>query len=484
LARIAFVQNLAFEYLGVMYLSAALKQAGHQVEVFLLKRSESDLAKQVLSFRPTLVAFSVTTGMHHWALNFASRIRGFSNVPTIFGGPHATYFPELIENPSVDMICRGEGEQAIVELADKMETGESVHDIPNLWVKIDGEIVRNNLRPLVDDLDLLQNPDRLIYRSKYSFLNKSSAAFMAGRGCPFKCSFCFNEAARQMYKGLGRYVRLRKPENVIQEIIDARQHFKLRIVYMQDDTLLSNKAWVKEFSQLYHDQIGLPLICLLRADQVDEDSIVALKRAGLKNAFFGIESGDERIRNDVLKKGIKDEHIYAAAALLRKHSIGFRTYNMVGLPGETLDEALETMRMNASIRTDYPWCSLFYPFPGTELGRLACERGLLTEQSNDFESASFFRESMIQSPHARQMANLQKLFWYGVKFPVLTPLLERLIELPPNPLFDLLFLASYGISLYGSENMTLREVVSLGLKNVGRFFYGRPGKSDSQQGSK
>ncbi len=131
MSRIAFVQNLAFEYLGVMYLSASLKQAGHLSEAFILERGEDELAKQVLDFQPDVVAFSCTTGVHRWAADFAEKIKRRRDTLTVVGGPHPTFFPKFIEHPAIDVICRGEGEQAIVEMANKISAGEPVHDTLN-----------------------------------------------------------------------------------------------------------------------------------------------------------------------------------------------------------------------------------------------------------------------------------------------------------------------------------------------------------------
>jgi anaerobic magnesium-protoporphyrin IX monomethyl ester cyclase len=470
MARIAFVQNLAYEYLGVMYLSASLKEAGHSSEAFILERSEDDLARQVLDFHPDLVAFSCTTGVHHWAEDFAEKIKRRRRVLTVFGGPHPTFFPNMIEHPPVDVVCRGEGEQAIVEMANRVDAGEPVHDILNCSFKLNGKFISNELRPLIADLDSIPNPDRMIYRSKYSYLRKTQAAFMAGRGCPHRCTFCFNHSLQHMYRGLGSFVRFRNPEKVVDEIVRVAGQSNVKTVYLQDDTLFLNKRWLAQFAGLYGKRVRLPMLCLVRADQVSEESIAALRRAGLKNVFFGIECGDEAIRNGLLKKGITDEDVYRTARLLRKYSIRFRTYNMVGLPNETMEQALRTVRLNAEIRTDFPWCSIFRPFPGTELGRFVEQQGLLTRPPEEAQQPSFFKDSMVRSDNSEKLANLQKLFYYGVKFPWLIPLIKRLVRLPSNRLFDLLFLVAYAISLYGSENLTIREVVSIGLRNVRNFF--------------
>jgi anaerobic magnesium-protoporphyrin IX monomethyl ester cyclase len=241
MARIAFVQNLAYEYLGTTLLATLLRQAGHLAEVFILERTEDDLLRQIMSFKPDMAAFSVTTGIHEWALGFATRLKAAHKVRCVFGGPHPTFFPEVILHESVDIICRGEGEHAVVELAEKFDAKKPLHDIASLWVKVGGQVVRNPLRHLIHDLDSLPNPDRSVYRSKYPYLAKSTGTFMAGRGCPYRCSFCFNHAAQRMYKGLGSWVRFRSTQRVVEEIVDSCRKHSLRTVYMQDDTLLLSK---------------------------------------------------------------------------------------------------------------------------------------------------------------------------------------------------------------------------------------------------
>ena len=113
------------------------------------------------------------------------------------------------------------------------------------------------------------------------------------------------------------------------------------------------------------------------------------------------------------------------------------------------------------------------PFPGTELGRFVEEQGLLTGPLEEAQHPSFFKDSMLRLDNSESLANLQKLFYYGVRFPRLIPLIKRLVTLPSNRFFDFLFLVAYAISLYGSENLTIREVVSIGFRNVRSFFKGK-----------
>lgn len=470
MARIAFVQNITFEYLGLMHIAAVLKKFGHTVEAFIVEENEEKFVQEIISFKPDLIGFPVTTGVHRWALRFAHKIKKKCMAKIIFGGPHATYFPEIIHEPPVDIVCRGEGEDAVLEISDRIDKNEDITHTRSCWFKKDGTVIRNEQWPLVDELDKLPFPDRDLYIQKYPNLKRSQKAFMGGRGCPFTCTFCFNHAFVKLYKGRGKIVRHRSVDNLIAEIAEVKARYGVKTVYMQDDTLILNKKWIAEFAEKYSKKIRLPFVCLLRADMVDEETIRKLKTAGCKNAFFGVESGSEELRNALLKKKVTNQQIRFAAALLKKHGIRFRTYNMLGLPGESLNDAFKTVRLNAEIKTDYPWCSIFQPFPGTKIAEYAEAKELL-ETPIDAVAPSFFNDSVVKSDYKHQLANLQKLFYYGVKFPMIMPLIKKLIRIRPNIFFDVAFLASYGWCFLRSENLTIGEMASVGIRNVKGFFF-------------
>ncbi|MFH1862345.1 MAG: radical SAM protein, partial [bacterium] len=193
-------------------------------------------------------------------------------------------------------------------------------------------------------------------------------------------------------------------------------------------------------------EIGLPFLSTVRANLVDEELVKALKEAGCVSCVFGVESGVERIRNEVLAKGVKDEHIYETARLFKKYKIRFGTYNMVGLPGETVEDAFQTVKINAKIKADFPWCSVLQPYPGTQI-RKRVEEELGYELPVDDIGGSYFTDSIIKNQRMRELENLQKLFHVAVKFPILQPLIRRLIKLPPNRFFQFVFQSCYAWQL-------------------------------------
>ena len=150
------------EPLGIMYLSSVLKEAGHQVDIAIAK----DVFTEMERFKPHIVGFSVMTGSQDIFIKLSREIKKKFNTLTLMGGPHPTFFPEVIEEPGLDMICIGEGEGAMVDLANRMERGEPVTDIENLWIKKDGNIYKNGIRPFISDLGTIPFPDRK-FTSKY-----------------------------------------------------------------------------------------------------------------------------------------------------------------------------------------------------------------------------------------------------------------------------------------------------------------------------
>lgn len=477
MTKILFLQNIAYEYFGVMWLSTALKRAGHDCSI-LMEGYDKDVVKSAIKSDADIIAFSCTTGLHKWAFKISKELKEKTDKLILFGGPHPTYFPEMVDNPDIDIICLGEGEGAIVELADKLEKKQDITKISNLWVKKDGKLYKNEIRNLTENLDDLGKPDREIYYEKYDYLrNNPRKPFFASKGCPFNCTFCFNHAFMKLYKGKGKVVRRRTVKSVIDEIKEVKSKYPLGTVYFQDDTFILNPKWVKEFVKIYKKEIGLPFVCLIRADLANEEIIKDLKYGGCDQVFFGVESGNEFIRNKILKKGVTNKQIIYTAKLLRKYKIKLKTYNMLGLPGETLENAFETVHLNSKIKANYVWCSLLQPYPKTEIYDRLKKAGEIKFSPDDVTHSLFYSLfSDTKVTHKKEIINLQRLFFYAVKFPRLEPVIRRLIKFKPNKLFDALFWLGHAYVWTQSENLKFFESVRFGLKNVGIFSYSKKKK--------
>jgi len=228
-----------------------------------------------------------------------------------------------------------------------------------------------------------------------------------------------------------------------------------------------NKAWTKDFLNHYKREVRKPFIFLTVANLVDEEIVKRLKEANCYGVFFGIESGNERVRKNILKRDMTNKQILRAAKLFRKEGILWRPYNMLGIPGETLKEAWETVDLNIAAKPDVTYCSLFMPYPGTELKELALREGLIDGREN--EEVSYFLETPLRQKEIKKVSNLQKLFFFTVKFPFLKPIVKRIISFPPNFLFNLLFLFSFAYVFAKSHNMNPLEAAYWHARNIKNY---------------
>lgn len=469
MAKVVFFQNQWTEYLGVMYISAMLKRHGHQCDVFIDPKPDK-LNEILKETQPDICAFPTITGLHLWALDIAAHIKeksGDSKPLTILGGPHPTHFPDVISKDAIDIICRGEGEYPMLDLANALDNKNDITNIPNLWVNQNGTVYKNDLRPLIENLDELPFPDRDLYSHYSIFRSETTKMFLTTRGCPFSCAYCYNRKLKEIYMGKGKYLRRRSIANVIEEIKQVRSTHRLKNVYFIDDTFAFDKEWCKDFLKVYRNEIDLSFFCLGTADGLNDESLVReFKESKCFGVYFGIESGNEELRTRLLNKKITNEQIIRAAQLLKKYGLKFRTYNMVGLPGETLENVYETIELNIKIKTNFPFCSIFMPYWGTELFDYAIEKGLLSKDSSpdDFYT-SYYGYSMLKQKDIDEMVNLQKFFQTAVLFPGLFPLIKRLAKLPTNIFFNLWFgLIFYWIFLTG-ERRPFFWTIWFGLRN-------------------
>ena len=212
--KVLFVNEyLPQEMLGLMWLSRAIKDAGHQTKALFIPDKQW-LAK-IKEYDPDVLCYSVTTGIHTYMLEINRKVKEVApRALSIFGGPHPTFSPEMVEEDGVDAVCRGEGEFAMVELLNKLAAGEDYYDTDNFFFKHKrtGEIIKNGQRPLIQDIDELGYPDRdLVYDAGEIYRNSDRKVFVSQRGCPMPCSFCCHHAMKKkIYNARnGEYVRKR-----------------------------------------------------------------------------------------------------------------------------------------------------------------------------------------------------------------------------------------------------------------------------------
>ncbi|MFO0616813.1 MAG: radical SAM protein [Polyangiaceae bacterium] len=445
--RVLFIQKEleGAEPIGALYVAGCLMQAGHTCR-FVGTRG-NDVLAEVDRFDPGVVAFGPTTGLHHYYLGLNAAIKARRpGIVTLMGGPHATYFPEVIATPGIDVVCIGEGEDAAVELCDALDRGEDHRFIPDLWVKQGGVVTKNGARPLRRDLDAIPFPPReLLYEYDDSLRRRPLKSFTTNRGCPFPCSYCFNPSLVDHYGSSWKKVRIRSPENVVAEILEVRRKGPLQVIGFRESIFVYNAAWLRAFGELYRREVGLPYYCHLRADILDQEMVDLLAWSGCHTVNVGIETASERVANEVLKRHVKMDRLTRGIRMLKRAGIVVFADNILGIPGGTLEDDLATLRLNIDLDVDYAAATLCTPYPGTGIATYAIDNGYF---DGDFDriDQSYYTESILSFSSAREkrrIENLHKLFAVTAAIPQLLPIVKRLLDLPPNDFFYSMFRAWY-----------------------------------------
>jgi len=247
----------------------------------------------------------------------------------------------------------------------------------------------------------------------------------------FACPYCYNSSYRELYVGYKQ--QLRFPSSIHKEL-DTLQQYPLELVYFQDDLFpVFSTPWLYDFCQMY-SSIRVPFHVQLRAEFVTDKVIEPLVEVGLHGVTFAVEAGDSEFRQSVLNRHQSNETITNAAKVLRKHKLRFRIENMLGAPGESLSQVMETVRLNTECKPTFGWASLFQPYPRTQLGDKAIEAGLF-DGDVDKIGVTFSDEYILDVEHRDRFVRLQRLFGLAVRFWSVRMLLPLLVRLPLGSLY-------------------------------------------------
>jgi len=371
-------------YQGVGYISAVLKKGGHRTALLEPDRfEESVIDKGIADFSPDLIAMSITSNQKSLSERITNFVSRKYRKPVVLGGVHPTVAPdEVIKWEGAMGVCIGEGEFPMLELADALEKERDHTAVKNFWFNQDGRIIKNEIRQLVDDLDSLPFPDRELYDyQKMIDCADLGAEFMGSRGCPMLCTYCVNHTYQRLFRNKGRYLRYRSVENLLKEVNEVRSRYRnVNYLGFHDDTFTINKQWLEEFCDKYTKDVKLPFWCNGRVDTVDGRTAAMLKKAGCVCVHIGVESGNDYMRREVLKKGITKEQIINCFRLFKEASIGTSAFNMIGLPNETPGMIEESIALNRKVEPDYAFVSVFYPYPGTELYTVCRDKGWISSR--------------------------------------------------------------------------------------------------------
>ena len=375
---------------GISYISSLLKKHGHNTRLLVLsrmfgKRGNLRLINEYIKdFSPKLICFSTVSTEYPFIRDMAGYIKKkYPGIFSIIGGPHVSLNPQDVIQDEFDCLCIGEGEYPVRELVEQLEEDRLPRGIENLWRKNGSEIEKNATRPFMQDIDSLPFPDREMWYDWIEEEPGSEYPVLLGRGCPFHCTYCCNHALKNLAKGV--YVRFRSTENIINEIkeINAQNPTKTNI-YLEVETIGANKNWLQELClklERLNATLKHPLSYrtnLRVTPNLDLNTIFsAFKRCNLTTINIGVESGSERIRREVLKRDYSNQDIINAVKLAKGFGFKVHFYNLMGIPGETLDNFKETIKLNRICQPDKVYTHIFFPYPGTELHSVCREKGLL-----------------------------------------------------------------------------------------------------------
>ncbi len=426
MARILFVQNCDIELYAIMNIASYIKEY-HQVKVSIGPGRKP--IEDYKTFKPDVIGAYVLTKDHSYVLELSKQLKEINNkCLIILGGPHPTFYKDIIHEENIDAICVGEGEKPILSLLDRIENNKDYIDIPSIWVKKNNKIYKNDHGSFLESAEI-PLPDRTIYNDYPEIYYSSKVNVICSRGCPYDCAFCINHGVKEMYGS--RFYRIRDIDAIIQEILLVKKNNKnIKTISFQDDIFGMNKKWLREFIQEYKKKINIPFYCLLRCDVVSNEIIGLLKEGGCFEIGIGVETGDENLRNKVLKKRLKDSIITKAVRIFKRYNVKFHTFNMFGLPGENLSLAYKTVALNVALKPDVAWSAIFQPYPGTEHFNEACKDKLL--------SSSFgrFKVNYAYNNDYKCIQRLQKFFLLATKYRFIRLLLPILIRLPLDNLYD------------------------------------------------
>jgi len=408
------VRDLHTEYLGIMSLSSILKRAGHNIDIVEARYDRIKRKLEKNNF--TILAYSAHVVNISYYLNLNRKIKEEFNVFSVFGGPLPTLSPEIINKPGVDGVCIGEGEYALLGLVNNLAEGKSITNIANWWIKKEGQIFRSSSGPLIKDLDTLPFVDRTLFHITYEMF------ILTSRGCPYRCSYC---SERNEF-------RRRSVDNVIEELREVKSSTHARFLRFVDSTFNISLPWLREFSEKYKKEIGLPFCCNVRADLVTPESIKCLKEAGCFFVSMGIETANDYLRNEVLKKDLTKEQIISAIEIIKRYKLRLLTYNMLCIPFSSLEDDLETLRLNIQCRPDYATASLFFIHKHTDIYNSLVKYSRFKHLETTLRGGDFHINLELQdcAHKLRNIKNLRKLFCLAVEFPFLLPLISFLKKLP------------------------------------------------------
>lgn len=434
--------------MGILYLSATLERDIPGIEICIVdfakalreliaeeERDPTDfdafaanvLAEQVPDdFVPDVIGMSILFSTAHRSTgHIADAVkRLWKDAPVVVGGMHATNAADaLLKMPSVDFVCRGEGESIIAELVQRMRSLDDPESIQGIFdqkkLQAAGPVRGMGLEsaPLIDDLDEIPLPAwHLLPMGEYvqsigsrvrrldTIEQDGEATIVTTRGCPFSCTFCSSWTVH------GRKMRVRSAANVVQELEILHERYGVGLVIPEDDLFTVKKPRIIELCNAVADRfdgsIGFQFPNGLSVATLDEDVIDGMIRMGMKLANIAIESGSAEVQRNIIKKNCDLERARHVVQICRDKGIFTRCYFIIGFPGETLEQIEETFAFASSLPSDWNVFNIAAPLIGSEMYAQMLSRGDIDDTYN-WDSAFFHERSFdtkeIEAEHLKEL---------------------------------------------------------------------------------
>ena len=411
---------------GILYLLSQLKKDGHEVSVFdnskyglemerndhtirghflnfqlldlepygvtiekaTMKQVDAEVAGHINDFHPDIIGISITEDTSKTGLHFASVCKQVApEIPVVMGGVFCSTRPDrVIAHEAVDIVCVGEGEDAVRELIDRMSKGKSIQDIQNLWIKLpDGTVKKNPVRaPIKLDslpyIDLSLVEDRHLYAPFAGHVYKMSYV-ESQRGCPRRCTYCCNQIFLDTYSKYGaKYLRRKSVVRLIDELVFLKNEHGLNFIqFTDDDFLLRPLEEIREFSKLYKEKVDLPFWIQAEAWHTTDEKIALIREAGCISISIGIETGSDYILKNIMKRNTPREQTLKAFKTMHKYGIRTSGNVIIGMPEETRENIFETIELVRECEPRSINSSIFIPYYGLALREYCVKKGYLDD---------------------------------------------------------------------------------------------------------
>ena len=366
------------------YLAAVLEKNGYTVDVIdcqALMISLDEFRTELSKRKPNIVGITSITLTYKSALKIAKIAKEVHpNCVTVLGGPHVTFWDEnaLSECPSADIVVRQEGEYTLLELVQKLEAGKPIDDVIGTTCRKDGKIIKNPVRPLIENLDELPFPARHLWPLEELRKMEDIFYLTTSRGCTAWCDFC---AAVRMF---GRRYRMRSPQSIVDELEYLNKTFNATKFTFCDDAFTIDQPRIEELcKEIKARNLKIVWNCGTRVDKVTKELLITMKDAGCVSVWFGVESGSQEVL-DVMHKGISTSQTITAIGWVRELGLTPVPNVLLGYPGETKESAWQTIKFVQKVSPDnLAFYNIATPLPGTPMYDLVKENGWL--KIDDFD---------------------------------------------------------------------------------------------------